>query len=99
MHRSLQASSWFSLPASMSGTLRLTARSQAAFPSSFGSSLSAGGSTVKIVRSTTTNPAGSPNVRVKPAGKPDEFRRFEDLTRKLAQVPKSELDDKRKTQA
>jgi hypothetical protein len=26
----------------------------------------------------------------------DEFERFEDLTRKLAQVPKAEVDEKRK---
>jgi hypothetical protein len=40
--------------------------------------------------------AGTPNtVIVPPAGK-SEFERFEDLTRKLAQVPKSELDEKRK---
>ncbi len=28
--------------------------------------------------------------------KPDEFERFEDLARRLVQVPKSELDDKLK---
>jgi len=40
--------------------------------------------------------AGEP---VAPAqnGKPEEFQRFEDLARKLAKVPKAELDEKRKT--
>jgi hypothetical protein len=47
----------------------------------------------------TANPAGHPkisNVRVVGVPtKPDEFQRFEDLARKLAQVPKSEVDAKR----
>lgn len=51
----------------------------------------------------TANPAGSPKVaKVRitgglPANKPETFQKFEDLTRKLAKVPKSELDEKRKT--
>lgn len=47
----------------------------------------------------TGNPAGSPKVSpASPTGpaKPDEFDRFEDLTRKLTQVPKAEIDEKRK---
>jgi hypothetical protein len=58
----------------------------------------------------TANPAGSPAITdlhitpSPPAKRPpdplaegqSEFRRFEDLTRKVAQVPKAELDEKRK---
>jgi hypothetical protein len=51
----------------------------------------------------TANPAGSPKITdVRITGvpepgstKPDEFERFEDLTRKLVQVPKTEVDEKR----
>jgi hypothetical protein len=37
-----------------------------------------------------------PDERPKAGEKPYEFQRFEDLTRKLAKVPKRELDAKRK---
>ncbi len=33
------------------------------------------------------------------ASKPDEFARFEDLTRNLVRVPKRELDEKRKDES
>ena len=51
--------------------------------------------------SPTSNPAGSPKVTpVDPpangGSKPREFERFEGLARKLAKVPKSEVDAKRK---
>jgi hypothetical protein len=52
---------------------------------------------------TNTNPAGNPRVgkissvvvgkRDNPV--PAEFERFENLARKLARVPKSEVDEKR----
>lgn len=54
----------------------------------------------------TANPAGAPKVtdiRITPAppgsvappsDKPDQFQKFESLAGKLAQVPKSELDEK-----
>lgn len=55
----------------------------------------------------TINPAGSPLVgpmtgpvpsnQRESADKPEEFQRFEELAGKLARVPKSELDEKRKT--
>ena len=52
-----------------------------------------------------TNPAGNPVIREagrvsRPASshgrRPEEFRSFEALTRKLVGVPKRELDEKRK---
>jgi hypothetical protein len=55
-----------------------------------------------------TNPVGNPRVseatvrdprhdtRQEEQG-PAEFQRFENLTRKVAQVPKAEVDEKRKT--
>ena len=44
----------------------------------------------------TSNPAGSPKIKPVPSDqKPEEFARFEKLTRKIAQVPKSEVDAKR----
>lgn len=55
--------------------------------------------------SDTLNPAGSPIVRdttpgAKQSGRQrsgsDEFDRFKDLTRKITQVPKTEVDAKRK---
>ena len=52
--------------------------------------------------SQTENPAGSPRVVDKTPppqpsqDKPDEFDSFEDLTRRLLQVPKKELDALRK---
>ena len=54
------------------------------------------------MESPTSNPVGSPKVTdttpTRGAGQdaPQEFTRFEDLTRKLAHVPKSEVDAKRK---
>lgn len=48
-----------------------------------------------------TNPAGNPRITERApgspahAGKSPEYQRFEDLTRRLAKVPKSELDEKR----
>lgn len=56
---------------------------------------------------TNSNPVGNPRMskpillpadgkRPKRAARNAEYRNFEDLTRTLAQVPKSELDDKRK---
>jgi hypothetical protein len=45
----------------------------------------------------TENPAGSPKVAPqREAAEQREFERFEDLTRALVQVPKDELDEKRK---
>jgi hypothetical protein len=50
----------------------------------------------------TRNPAGSPKVyaikggTAREAGNPEELSRFESRPRKLVQVPKSELDEKRK---
>ncbi len=52
----------------------------------------------------TTNP-GSETVRIiptepeEPDVRPDEFDRFEDLTRKLVNVPKSELDEERENES
>jgi hypothetical protein len=54
-----------------------------------------------------TNPIGNPRVRFKAprtddAPAPDataEFQQFRDLTRKLTQVPKSELDAQRRQTA
>jgi hypothetical protein len=52
---------------------------------------------------TTANPAGNPklaNVQITggpPATKPEAFQKFEDLASKLTKVPKSEVDEKRKT--
>ena len=54
----------------------------------------------------TSNPGGNPRVQDTTEGrtsgtvsspKPAEFERFEKLTEKLTQVPKSELDEKRQT--
>jgi hypothetical protein len=50
--------------------------------------------------SNTSNPAGSPKVTpVAPSssGKPEAFQAFENLTRKVLRVPKSEVDEKRQT--
>lgn len=48
----------------------------------------------------TINPAGGIRLhgesKVESKTATDEFDRFTDLTRKLVQVPKAELDDKRK---
>jgi hypothetical protein len=47
----------------------------------------------------TANPAGSPAVRPKEVGDAaasGEFSKFEALTRKLVNVSKDELDEKRK---
>ena len=48
--------------------------------------------------SSTYHPAALEHVRQAVANghKPDEFQKFEDLTRKLGQVPKSEVYKKRK---
>jgi hypothetical protein len=59
---------------------------------------------MSIARSNTSNPAGSPRIsgfeQRQPKGlrqsAPVEFQRFEALTRKLARVPKGELDEKRR---
>lgn len=42
------------------------------------------------------NPSNGNGRLREPADKPEEFERFEDLARKLAQVPKDELEEKRK---
>lgn len=42
-------------------------------------------------------PADEPETQDSNGDTPDEFERFEDLARRLVQVPKSELDEKRKT--
>ena len=50
----------------------------------------------------TTNQAGTPKVSPTegtPEDKPQEFQRFEGLTRKLVNVPKRELDEKRKRES
>jgi hypothetical protein len=44
------------------------------------------------------NHKGSPSAN-RPGEKPEEFSQFESLTRKLARVPKAEIDKKRKTAA
>ena len=49
------------------------------------------------VNTNTENPAGSPRVRRKEAA--DEFGAFQQLTQKLVNVPKAEVDAKRKEQA
>lgn len=50
---------------------------------------------------TTTNPAGAPDVRpAKRSGQQGgEFARMKDLTGKLLRVPKTELDERRKTES
>ena len=47
----------------------------------------------------TQNPAGNLKVEFKlgaTSGRPVEFGRFEDLARKIAKVPKAEVDAKRR---
>lgn len=46
----------------------------------------------------TINPAGPPTIRHEPVsqGDPAEFKRFEEFAGQLVQVPKSEIDEKRK---
>jgi hypothetical protein len=56
---------------------------------------------------TNTNPAGNPRIghvngnpeNSATASEPGEFDRFQDLSRKLVNVPKSELDEKRKNES
>lgn len=49
-------------------------------------------------QSLTTNPAGSPEVKITPEGMDPfaEFERFEDLATRLMRVSKSELNEKLK---
>lgn len=51
--------------------------------------------------SLTFNPAGSPDFKATTAANAsgDEFGRFADLTSKLVEVPKSELDKQRRAGA
>jgi len=51
---------------------------------------------VKVVRSNTANPAGGIKLNEPGSAKGSEFKRFQDLTAKLTQVPKSEVDAQRK---
>jgi hypothetical protein len=54
-------------------------------------------------KTTTENPAGSPTVRpAKSDGvpkSPEEFSRFESLAGKLVNVPKEEVDEKRREES
>ena len=53
-----------------------------------------------MATSSTSNPAGSPNIKdvtPRPAAEQAKPAQFEGLASKLAQVPKSELDEKRQT--
>lgn len=54
----------------------------------------------------TSNPTGSPKIKdttpspaPSGAGTPEQVSRFDDLTRKLVKVPKSEVDEKRKDES
>jgi hypothetical protein len=52
---------------------------------------------LKTVRPSTANPAGGLSLKNTTSAKSEnEFNRFADLTKKLVQVPKSEIDEKRK---
>jgi hypothetical protein len=56
----------------------------------------------KMSGSKTSNPAGSPKLVFREQeGQPvpGEFKRFEDLSRKLVSVPKRELDEKRRDES